>query len=136
MISSDGPIIPGAGRPTSRRVRRATAASVVLFVGSTTAFGQSPPPGLEPLPDVPPPPKLSTVPTPSDDEAPQVTIRQDGETKIEEFRSKSGRVYAIRVTPRIGKPYLLVDPDGKGTMTNADEINQGVRPAQWTLFEF
>ena len=100
------------------------------------AFAQSPPKGLEPLPDVPPPPKLSNAPTPDDADAPQITIRQEGESKVEEFRTRGGRLYAIRVTPRIGKPYLLVDPDGKGTMTNAGEINGGVKAPQWTLFEF
>ena len=84
---------------------------------------------------VPPPPKLSSTPTADDPNEPQVTIRQEGENKIEEFKSK-GRVYAIRVTPKIGKPYLLIDPDGKGTMTRAEEIGGGVRAPQWTILEF
>ena len=75
----------------------------------------------------------STAP---DDDAPQVTIREDGDSKVEEFRTRGGKVYAVRVTPRIGKPYLLIDPDGKGTMTNAGEINGGVKPPQWTILEF
>ncbi len=107
---------------------------VVVAMTSTAAFAQAPK-GLEPLPDIPPPPKLSNSTAP-DDEAPQVTIRQDADSKVEEFRTKSGKIYAVRVTPRIGKPYVLVDPDGKGTMTNAGEINGGVRAPQWTLFEF
>jgi Protein of unknown function (DUF2782) len=112
------------------------AAFAVLVASCAVAGAQTPPKGLEPLPDIPPPPRLSTVPTPDDAEAPQVTIRQDGENKVEEFRTRGGRIYAIRVTPKIGKPYLLVDPDGKGTMTNAGEINGGVKAPQWTLFEF
>ena len=118
----------------STAIRAAAFAAVVA--GGVPAWAQTPPKALEPLPDIPPPPKLSTVPTPDDAEAPQVTIRQDGENKVEEFRTSGGRIYAIRVTPKIGKPYLLVDPDGKGTMTNAGEINGGVRATQWTLFEF
>ena len=98
-------------------------------------YAQSQPKDLQPLPDIPPPPKLSSTPIPDDLNDPQVTIRQEGENKIEEFRSK-GRVYAIRVTPRIGKPYLLIDPDGKGTMTRAEDIGGGMRAPQWTLFEF
>jgi hypothetical protein len=101
-----------------------------------SAFAQATPKNLEPLPDIPPPPKLSTVPTIDDDEAPSVTIRQEADSKVEEFRTKDGRVYAIRVTPKIGKPYMLIDPDGKGAATNATEINGGVKPAQWTIFEF
>ena len=80
---------------------------------------------------------VSNTPTPADqDDAPTVNIRQEGETKIEEFRTKEGRVYAVRVTPKIGKPYLLVDPDGKHPITSSGDIGTGVRPAQWTLFEF
>ena len=61
--------------------------------------------------------------------------------KVEEFRSKGGVIYAIRVTPTVGKPYVLVDPDGSGRMINPSEINAidsngTVHPAQWTLFEF
>lgn len=120
--------------------RVAVAMLANLFVGA--AFAQSPPKGLEALPDIPPPPKLSNVPGTDDLENPQVTIRQgEGGAKVEEFRTKGGKLYAVRVTPTIGKPYVLVDPDGSGRMinpaeTNAGEINGGVHPAQWTLFEF
>lgn len=109
------------------------AASIALSAAAATAQAQ--PRDLQPLPDVPPPPKLSSVPTPADANEPQVTIRQEGENRIEEFRSK-GRVYAIRVTPRIGKPYLLIDPDGKGTMTQAEDMGGGVKAPLWTILEF
>ncbi len=113
----------------------ALIAALIATFGAGALFAQSQPKDLQPLPDIPPPPKLSSTPTADDPNEPQVTIRQEGENKIEEFKSK-GRVYAIRVTPKIGKPYLLIDPDGKGTMTKADEIGGGVRAPQWTLFEF
>ena len=107
------------------------------MLGSATALAQGSPKRSDPSADVPPPPKLSNTPTPADaDDAPSVTIRQDGENKIEEFRTQGGRVYAVRVTPRIGKPYLLVDPDGHGVVPNTTELSGGTRPAQWTLFEF
>jgi len=107
------------------------ALSASALGGNAFAQGKS----LQPLPDIPPPPKITDSTAP-DDEAPQVTIRQEADSKVEEFRTKGGRLYAVRVTPRIGKPYLLIDPDGKGTMTNAGEINGGVKPPQWTIFEF
>lgn len=119
---------------SNRSSSRIAVAVVVLAASAvvTDAFAQK---ALQPLPDIPPPPKLENSTAP-DDEAPQVTIRQEADSKVEEFRTKSGKLYAIRVTPRIGKPYLLIDPDGKGTMTNAGEINGGVKPPQWTIFEF
>lgn len=105
---------------------------------SANAFAQTPPKGLEPLPDIPPPPRLSNTPGAADDEDnPQITIKQgEGGAKIEEFRTRGGKLYAVRVTPSIGKPYLLVDPDGTGSVTSSGELSNGVRPAQWTLFEF
>lgn len=115
---------------------------VVAAAFSTVAWAQTTPP-LEPLPDVPPPPKLSnTTPSPDDDDTPRITIRQDESgTKVEEFRNRAGRVYAIRVTPALGKPYVLVDPDGRGVVPALNEIpagqiNGGVHPAQWTIFEW
>lgn len=110
--------------------------TAAFLIGTGGAAAQAVPKDLEPLPDIPPPPKLSNSTAPDDGEAPVVTIRQDGDSKVEEFRTRGGKVYAVRVTPKIGKPYVLVDPDGKGTMTNASEINGGVRAPQWTLFEF
>jgi Protein of unknown function (DUF2782) len=122
---------------SNARFRNAILSGALLALAST-AFAQSTPKGLEPLPDIPPPPRLSNTPiTPADaDDAPSVTIRQEGENKVEEFRTKGGRVYAVRVTPRFGKPYLLVDPDTKGPVPDTTELNGGTRAAQWTLFEF
>lgn len=100
------------------------------------AIAQQPsqqPPKLEPVPDVPPPPPGSS--NIGDASEPVVTIRQEGDNKIEEFRI-NGRHYATRVTPKGGKPYLLVDPDGKGHMNPVDDVPARLRPPQWTLFQF
>jgi hypothetical protein len=115
-----------------RQLSSALLAAAVLLAGAASAQA---PKGAQPLPDVPPPPKLSDKPAPADDEeANSVTVRQDGDTKIEEFRTKAGRVYAVRVTPRVGKPYMMFSPDGSDVPSG--EPNGGVRPAQWTIFEF
>ena len=121
-------------------LRRSLLAAVCVAASLTGVDGsaQTPPKRLEPLPDVPPPPRLSSTPGAADDEDnPQITIKQgEGGTKIEEFRTRGGKLYAVRVTPSVGKPYLLVDPDGTGAVTSSGELGNGVRPAQWTLFEF
>lgn len=135
------PKLPLRRRPrkSSAATRAAAARRLIAALGalcSAAALAQAPPKDLEPLPDIPPPPKLSNTPTSDDAEAPQITIRQEADSKVEEFRTRGGKLYAVRVTPRFGKPYVLVDPDGKGTMTNATEINGGVKAPQWTLFEF
>lgn len=42
---------------------------------------------------------------------PEVTIRTEGDKTIQEY-SRNGFVYAIKVTPKKGKPYFLVRADG------------------------
>jgi hypothetical protein len=115
-----------------RFMHRVVVVAGLLAAGG--AYAQAAPKGGD---DVPPPPKLSNTPLPADiDDAPSITIRQEGENKVEEFRTKGGRVYAVRVTPRFGKPYLLVSPDDKAPVPNTTELSGGVRATQWTLFEF
>ena len=45
---------------------------------------------------------------------PEVTIRQEGDRTVEEYRV-NGFLYAIKVTPKTGAPYYLVavDEDGR-----------------------
>ena len=64
---------------------------------------------LEPLQDIPPPPRMTIDPAME----PQITIRQRGADKIEEFRV-GGKLYMIRVTPPGGTPYVLIDQKGDG----------------------
>ncbi len=120
---------------TQARLAVVSLVALVAALHGAPLFAQAQPKDLQPLPDIPPPPKLSNAPEANDLGDTTVTIRQEGESKVEEFRTK-GRIYAIRVTPKVGKPYLLVDPDGKGVMTKADEIGGGVKAAQWTILEF
>jgi len=123
---------------TSHRVSRlALAAALAGAVG--LACAQTPPKSLEK------PPQLDAVPEPPDVNAvnkddgtePTVTIRQDeSNSKIEEYRVH-GKLYAVRVTPKVGAPYTMVDPDGTGTMVRADDrAGVSVRPPRWVLFEF
>jgi hypothetical protein len=59
------------------------------------------------------------APTTAEDEGgsldePRVTVRELGETTIEEYRI-GGELYMIRIVPRKGVPYYLVDSDGDGS---------------------
>ena len=55
----------------------------------------------------------------------EVIIRSDEGTVIQEFR-RGGEVYKVKVTPRRGRPYFLVDSDGNGSL---DQI-------QWVLLSW
>ena len=113
--------------PFSRHV---ALAAILLIAGPVHAQAQK----LEPLPDVPPPPRMSIDPALE----PQITIRQRGADKIEEFRV-GGRLYMVRVTPPGGTPYVLVDHKGDGQFSSptqgpADAHNLSV--PMWVIGTF
>ncbi|MDH1265758.1 MULTISPECIES: DUF2782 domain-containing protein [unclassified Pseudomonas] len=65
---------------------------------------------------------------------PDVTIRQDGDRTVEEYRV-NGFLYAIKVTPKGGKPYFLVRADGsEGSFVRSDDPDMLI-PA-WEIFSW
>lgn len=88
------------------------------------------PANLEPLPIAPPPPAIS-----NEDNEPQITIKQKGNDKYEEYRH-NGKLYMIKVTPKTGKPYYLVDERGDGQFSRQDNLDSGVRPPMWIIHQW
>ncbi|HEY6095775.1 MAG TPA: DUF2782 domain-containing protein [Gallionellaceae bacterium] len=85
-------------------------------------------------PDVPPPPALNK--NAADDETePQVTITEQKGATIEEYRA-GGRLYMIKVIPKVGKPYFLVDERGDGKFSRQESLDTGLRPPMWTIHRF
>ncbi len=84
----------------------------------------------QPLPAVPPPPPGME----SFDAAlePQVTIIRGEKETREEFRVQ-GKLYMVKVTPAVGKPYYLVDQKGNGQFIEADIAQHPVRPPMWVI---
>ncbi|MCG9053395.1 DUF2782 domain-containing protein [Laribacter hongkongensis] len=82
-----------------------------------------------------PPPPVNLIDDGSTVE-PDVTIRKDGDNRIEEYRVH-GKLYAVKVTPPVGPAYYLYDPDGSGTLQPYDLHGGGklVIP-RWVLFSF
>ncbi len=65
---------------------------------------------------------------------PDVTIRQEGDKTIQEYRV-NGFLYAIKVTPKVGKPYFLVRADGsEGNFVRSDQPDMLI-PA-WEIFKW
>lgn len=90
------------------------------------------PADLQPIPEPPPPPE------PLEGEVavePQITIIQRGEETVEEHRV-NGKLYMIKVTPRHGVPYYLMDENGSGAMTRYDDLDSGLRVPKWVIFSF
>lgn len=83
--------------------------------------------------DVPIPPKLQDETL---DET--VDIRRDEEGNlIEEYR-REGRVYMVKVTPRVGPPYYYLDDDGDGQLelSESDRAAYPVKPVYWKVKEW
>lgn len=83
------------------------------------------PAGLVPVPDGPPGPA----------DAPAVTITPSAQGRVVEYRA-NGRLYMLKVIPRVGKPYYLIDQKGDGQFARQDSLDSGMRPPMWVIKEF
>lgn len=102
-------------------------ASLLLFCGITRA--------AEPVDTSPP-----VAPSEKEDETlqPEVQIIQRTDKTIEEYRV-NGRLYKIKVIPKVGPPYYLIDSNGDGSFQTVP-VGGGPEPAlmipQWVLFRW
>lgn len=114
----------------------------ILFSASMMSAGlllaqedlEKPPPiPPESTEDVPIPPKVQ-----DEQIEPTVTIREEEERLIEEYRL-NGRLYMVKVTPKKGGvPYFYVDTDGDGQLElDADQRAMNpVQPVHWKVLEW
>lgn len=105
--------------------------SFLLLSGlSFSAFAQKPvPANLEPLP---PPPAFEAGDAPDE---PEVTITKEAAQTVEEFRA-NGKLYMIKITPKHGVPYYLVDSKGDGKFARQESLDSGFRVPRWVIFKF
>ncbi|MGE5321179.1 MAG: DUF2782 domain-containing protein [Hyphomicrobiaceae bacterium] len=82
------------------------------------------PPELTPVPDGPPGPG----------DAPPVTIRPSSQGRVVEYRA-NGKLYMLKVIPKVGKPYYLIDPRGDGRFERQETL-PNLQPPLWVLKEF
>ena len=94
---------------------------VFAAMSAQLAWAQTPPPKLEPIQD-------SEV-------APDVTIHDNTDQRVEEYRIK-GRLYMIKITPKIGKPYYLIDQKGDGVFARYDGLDTGLKVPQWVVLKW
>ena len=67
---------------------------------------------------------------------PEINIQQFDNREVQEY-SVNDQVYMIKITPKTGSPYYLVDPDGTGEMEyKRDTLGLEVNPPRWTLFRW
>ncbi|WP_028454079.1 DUF2782 domain-containing protein [Chitinilyticum litopenaei] len=85
-------------------------------------------------PAAPPPMPENTAPATQEAE-PEVRIVTEENRTLTEYRLK-GRLYMVKITPKSGKPYYLVDEAGAGNFTRRDEPLPALSVPRWVLFEW
>ena len=73
---------------------------------------------------------------PSEGLGPDIRILQPKNANIEEFRT-NGKVYMIKVKPKKGPAYYLVDADGDGDFdTRRNDLQPNLLIPSWVLFSW
>lgn len=83
----------------------------------------------------PPAPLPAPAGAPDVNEAPAVTIKPSSQGRVIEYRA-NGRLYMLKIIPRVGKPYYLIDQRGDGQFARQDSLDSGLRPPMWVIKEF
>ena len=108
---------------------RSLLLSVLLLASGTVALAAE---------EAPKPPELSPLPQAGDDDplTPDVTITRRAEDTVAEYRI-NGRLYLIKVTPKKGLPYFLIDTDGDGNLeTRHNDLDPGIAIPGWVLLRW
>jgi hypothetical protein len=117
-----------------KRILLAAALIAVTFPALAQSTARPRPPGTVPLEEPPPPPPMIQGDAASME--PEVTVRTEGDQQVEEFRF-GGKLFAQRITPKGGKPYVLMDYKGDGTFMRQDNpLDTGVRVPQWVILQW
>lgn len=86
----------------------------------------APPQSVEPPP--------SSVPTGAES-SDEVTIVDRTQARFEEFR-RHGHLYKIKVIPRVGPAYYLIDEEGQGIWHRHDALDNNLQTPRWVIFRF
>jgi hypothetical protein len=121
------------------RIMLAAIAIALALPAAAQSTERPRPPGTKPLEEAPPPPAMVEPDASSAaDKAlkPVMTTRTEGENEITEYRV-AGKLYMMRVKPKNGPEYILMDHKGDGTFTKQDHtLDSGLRVPQWVIKEF
>ena len=141
----NAPIDPLEGPPVNRR-RRLPAPPPAGAAACLRCCLPAPPPAPPPactaaclhcrlrrLPAPLPPPDFVEY---DEELEPEVTIIQRKDATVTEYRV-NGRLYMVKVTPFVGKPYYFVDRDGDGIMeSRMSDIYNTTQIPQWVIFSW
>jgi hypothetical protein len=109
---------------------RSTLILAFLLLSAGVAHAADKPPQVPPPPPLPP----ATATNQADAGEPEVTIAEKPDAKVTEYRA-NGRLYMIRVQPKVGPAYYLVDETGQGSFVRRD-TDPKISPPRWTITRF
>lgn len=94
---------------------------------------------FQPLPEPPPVTDRAadSADAPRDvtpDPEPEITITTRGGNRYEEYRI-GGQLYMIKVTPAKGRPYYLIDHEGRGEFARSD-LAPRIAVPMWVIKRF
>ncbi|MBI2992890.1 MAG: DUF2782 domain-containing protein [Gammaproteobacteria bacterium] len=106
--------------------------ALILLLASPFAYAAE----EEKFEEVPEPPELPQRLQDGQPIEPEVTIIRREEQLIEEYRI-NGRMYMVKITPKFGPPYYLIDRDGDGRMeSRMSEIYDDFVVPQWVILSW
>ncbi|MDE2342513.1 MAG: DUF2782 domain-containing protein [Betaproteobacteria bacterium] len=112
--------------------------ALILLLCPLTGFAARPD-GLPPPADAPPPPEygpdLPSAQSPAPAQEPEVTIVERDNATFEEYRM-NGRLYKIKVIPKVGPPYYLVDELGDNVWHRYDASGPPLHVPRWVILRF
>ncbi len=66
---------------------------------------------------------------------PEITIRDGGDRTLYEYRA-NGILYAIKVKPKAGPEYFLVDANGDGNFVRKEDTRKSFLIPEWVLLRW
>lgn len=66
---------------------------------------------------------------------PEITIRDGGDRTLYEYRA-NGILYAIKVKPKVGPEYFLVDANGDGNFVRRESTRKSFLIPEWVLLRW
>lgn len=115
------------------RLLLAVSLTAVAFAAAAQSTERQRPRGTVPLDEPPAPPPMTQVDAPRDSQIARAT----DEGQVVEEQRVGGKVYKQRVTPKHGRPYILMDHRADGSFTRQDNTIDGhLSVPQWLVMEF
>lgn len=107
-------------------MRRALFCLVIMTASATLC--------AQPVTENVPPPQVNVDPQSPVD--PDITILEEEDRTVYEYRDNDGRLYMVKIVPKVGKPYYLLDTDGDGELDIRSNDPREVAVNMWEIFRW